>query len=241
MMQRSFFSGAGIHLGRVRGVDIQVHWLLLLLAAWSLHNSIQAAEGDTRRGLLLWLTEFVALFATILLHEFGHVFAARRVGGWAREIVLWPLGGLAYCEAPQRPVPQFIVAAGGPAVNLLIMTVTVVVFELLPEDFGGYGLRNLRFTLVNWNLILLIFNILPVYPLDGGRMFHALAWGFFVWRRTLGAYGRAVAATVWAARITAAVGVALALTDRFPLPLASPAFAVIILLWGWYTTEQLRR
>ena len=241
MTQRvSFSSSGGIHIGRLRGVDIQVHWLLIVLALWQLHNYIGLADGDTRRGVIFWLMEFVALFVTILLHVFGHVFAARRVGGWAQEIILWPLGGLAYCEAPHRPGPQFAVAAGGPAVNLLIFGVTLGVFELLPENLVGEALGTLRFTLVHWNLVLLVFNVLPVYPLDGGRMFQALVWGILARRRTLGAYGRSVAATVWAARITAGAGVLLVVTDRFALPV-DPVFTVIILLWCWYTTEQLRR
>jgi Zn-dependent protease len=102
-----------IHLFRVRGVDVFLHWSWFLVAA---------IEIETRKGIygsILWnVYEYVALFAIVLLHEFGHAMACRQVGGTANQIVLWPLGGVAYVKPPQRPGATLWSIAAGPLVNV---------------------------------------------------------------------------------------------------------------------------
>ena len=133
------------------------------------------------------------VFLIVLLHEFGHCFAARWVGGDAREILMHPLGGLAFPDTPRRWGAVFITVAGGPAVNVLICAVCGV---LLWWQTGWVPWNPFRFappmhydiTPTWWNVIfyawwiyqvsyqLLIFNLLPIYPLDGGQMLQALLW-----------------------------------------------------------------
>ena len=114
-------------LGRVFGITVRIHLFFLVIAiGFILRAALQKKEGlDTfvhEQGA--WADAamiMILLFFSVLLHEFGHCFAARRVHGEATEILLWPLGGLAFVEVPQTPRANFIVAAGGPAVNLVLM------------------------------------------------------------------------------------------------------------------------
>jgi len=115
-------------LGRLFGVTIRIHMLfpILVLAVVlkaATHKDFQHLPGA-------WLDALVImglLFFSVLLHEFGHVFAARSVDGDCQEVLLWPLGGLANCEVPHTPKANFITAAGGPAVNLLLCTGTAAI------------------------------------------------------------------------------------------------------------------
>ena len=134
-----------------------------------------------------------ALFAVILLHEFGHCFAARWVGGTAEEIVMTPLGGLAMAMAPRRPWPTFVTVAGGPLVNVLICLVCGFVLYLSwaygrwTRCISGPGGASIAYNLAFSNCrylfwiygisyALLIFNILPVFPLDGGQLLQSILW-----------------------------------------------------------------
>src|SRR5258708_23138657 len=113
------FTGS-IPLFTAFGIRVRMHATLLLLIVLGLLT----AGLPHGMGFANALTAYTVLFVIILLHEFGHCFAARKVGGDAREILMWPLGGLAIADAPKRPMPQLITTAGGPAVNLLICAVT---------------------------------------------------------------------------------------------------------------------
>ena len=175
------FSGS-VPLFTAFGIRVRMHASLLPLIVLELLLS----ETRWGMGVINAMTFGVLLFGIILLHEFGHCFAARRVGGDANEILMWPLGGLALCDAPQRPWPQFIVAAGGPLVNVIICAVTYglmraiiavyahTTFTFNPTVAGGL------FSVLAWafaiSLGLLIFNLLPIFPLDGGRLLQAVLW-----------------------------------------------------------------
>jgi stage IV sporulation protein FB len=133
------------------------------------------------------------LFTVILLHEFGHCFAARSVGGSADEVLLTPLGGLAMAMAPRRPWAQFVTVAGGPAVNVVICLLcgiglyfTIGVFPLGPWTFGqalnavvnpGWlQVSSYLFWLYGVSYYLLLFNLIPVFPLDGGQLLQSILW-----------------------------------------------------------------
>ena len=108
------------------------------------------------------------------MHEFGHAFACRSVGGRADRIVLWPLGGVAYVDPPPRPGALLWSIAAGPLVNVLLVVplgVLAVFSAELPADLGTL-IANLGYI----NFALLIFNLLPIYPLDGGQILGALLW-----------------------------------------------------------------
>jgi Zn-dependent protease len=127
---------------------------------------------------------YVALFAIVTMHEFGHALACRSVGGQAKHIVLWPLGGVAFVSPPQRPGAVLWSIVAGPLVNVMLVPVTVLLYFgvggtlgnlfVLPPQ-GGDLVVFCRFLLLI-NLMLLIFNMLPVYPLDGGQTLMALLW-----------------------------------------------------------------
>jgi Zn-dependent protease len=137
------------------------------------------------QGSILWPTlGFLALFLIVLTHEYGHALACRQVGGTANTIVLWPLGGVAYVAPPQRPGAMLWSIAAGPLVNVALFPVFFV-FCLCSRLLGWADIYpNLHKFLVGVylaNLVLLVFNLLPIYPLDGGQILRSLLW-FFVGR-----------------------------------------------------------
>src|SRR6058998_3407111 len=163
-----------IHLFRIAGVDVFLHWSWFLVAAFEI-------SGRTRTySSLSWnILEYLALFSIVLLHEYGHALACRQVGGTANQIVLWPLGGVAYVNPPPRPGATLWSIAAGPLVNVALLPVLIVLVRLsrssgwalaAPDAYGL--LRALLFIDVG----LLIFNMLPVYPLDGGLILRSLLW-----------------------------------------------------------------
>ncbi|RMG10091.1 MAG: hypothetical protein D6731_18320 [Planctomycetota bacterium] len=176
-----------LRVGRIARIDVYAHWTLLLLGAYLLYSF----RSDLKLGLLVEL----GLWGSIFLHELGHCWAARRVGGEADEIVLWPLGGLALTREAFRPWPKFFTAAMGPAVNALLLVVALPLYLMLGGDLaallpGSYpsspalGIWFL-YTFVYLNGLLLLLNLLPAFPLDGGRMFQAALWPRLGFRRSL--------------------------------------------------------
>jgi Zn-dependent protease len=166
-------SGA-IRLFRAFGIDVYLHWTWFLVA-W-----LQISwRGEVYQAPALKAAEYVTLFAIVLLHEFGHALACRSVGGRADRIVLWPLGGIAYVAPPPRPGAYLWSIAAGPLVNLVLTPVLTGVWlyghsagwqESSPDAYTFLK------TLAELNLLLLIFNLLPIYPLDGGQILNALLW-----------------------------------------------------------------
>lgn len=210
----------------------------MLLALWGYYlNELLKVEWlSGPQHLLFWLISIVFLSTIVLFHEFGHCFAARSVGGDADEVVLWPLGGLAFCRTPNVPRAHFIVAAGGPAVTLVLTLVSYLVFKWVPVDemsgTAGAAVDQAHGLLVEFQFFLLIFNLIPLYPLDGGRMFHAFLWGYMARRSGPSGYGRATLITVYVSRGCAIVGGIVAVF-RFEL------WLLFIFVWAWMNTEQL--
>lgn len=184
------------------GIRVRAHAsMVILVAAVALFGL--GFEGFTRADAVLSMT---VLFLVVLLHEFGHCFAARAVGGTADDILMTPLGGLAFASPPRRPLPTFITVICGPLVNLVLMLVAaVVIFSVggrpAINPFGFLAPPDVRgdWTSVWWyaswfysmNYWLLLFNLIPSYPLDGGQITQTILW------RPLGYYkSMLVAATV---------------------------------------------
>ena len=163
-----------MRLFRVAGISVHLHWSWLVVALFQ----IQYRGGDY--GSPLWkAAEYVALFAIVLLHEFGHALACRQVGGRADHIVLWPLGGIAFVNPPPRPGAWLWSIAAGPLVNVVLVPITVGASVLadiagLPESSPDAARFLSNLALIN--LLLLGFNLLPVYPLDGGQILQSLLW-----------------------------------------------------------------
>jgi Zn-dependent protease len=123
--------------------------------------------------------EYLALFLVVLLHEFGHALACRQVGGTSDQIVLWPLGGVAYVNPPQRAGATLWSIAAGPLVNVVLLPVLLGVLyaeSRLGNPEANPDLHNfLRYVLL-MDFWILCFNLLPIYPLDGGQIVRSLLW-----------------------------------------------------------------
>jgi Zn-dependent protease len=163
-----------IRLFRLAGIDVFLHWSWFLVAVYG----IQSRSG--RYSSLAWsVLEYLALFLIVLLHEFGHALACRQVGGQANQILLWPFGGVAYVDPPQRPGATLWSIAAGPLVNVVLYPILLGLI-LLGRSFGWPGampdLYRLLREVLRIDVYLFVFNILPIYPLDGGQILRSLLW-----------------------------------------------------------------
>jgi Zn-dependent protease len=163
-----------IHLFRFAGIDLYLHFSWFLVAAYE----IQSRKGSYSS--VTWnVLEYLALFLIVTLHEFGHALACRQVGGSANQIVLWPFGGVAYVDPPPRPGATLWSIAAGPLVNVALIPILWIAGTMI-RSAGMAATAPDAFLLLRavvWmNGRLLIFNILPIYPLDGGQILRALLW-----------------------------------------------------------------
>ncbi len=163
-----------IRLFRLFGIDVFLHWSWFLVAAY---------EIQTRKGSYSSVTwnvlEYLALFLIVTTHEFGHALACRQVGGSANQIVLWPLGGVAYVDPPPRPGATLWSIAAGPLVNVAlipILWIAVTMSRSAGMAATAPDVFRLLLAIVWMNGRLLLFNILPIYPLDGGQILRSLLW-----------------------------------------------------------------
>lgn len=183
-------------IARIARISIRLHLFFILFIAIELLQAGFAAPtrgGPAALGVGPTLILLACFFWSVLLHEFGHCIASRAGGGEADEILMWPLGGLATC----RPAPNWLAHAathaGGPLVNLLIVALTAPILGsasgvwlgvAFPSPFHLDGIAAVETSwwlmslyLLGWtNMVLLLFNLLPVFPLDGGRILQALLW-----------------------------------------------------------------
>jgi Zn-dependent protease len=157
----------GFRLFKVFGITVYLHWSWFLIAVYEL---------QTRQSSYHWfgwnIAEYLSLFAIVLMHEFGHALACRSVGGTAERIVLWPLGGVAYVSPPMRPGAMLWSIVAGPLVNVILLPLTLPLMWLP----GQSDLNTFLWSIAYINLGLLIFNMLPIYPLDGGKILWSLLW-----------------------------------------------------------------
>lgn len=166
-----------IRIFRAFGIDVFVHWSWLVVAVIWYQLAGRGFENE------LWnLGVYVGLFAIVTLHEFGHALACKSVGGRADTIVLWPLGGVAFVQPPPRPGPTLWSIAAGPLVNVILVPVLALAVAATGVELTEAGLAaasDFEQFLV-WmgfiNIILLVFNMLPIYPLDGGQVLQSLLW-----------------------------------------------------------------
>lgn len=177
--------GLAFRAAQISGIDVWVHATLpALLVLVLVVRLILLGSLGTGTVMLDWILLSVALGLSVLLHELGHAGAARRVGGDARRIVLWPLGGLAGVDVPREPGAQLVASAGGPIASGLVLLVATgscvaLGWSLAPlSDPDGHVLPLRLFVqhLVQWNALLLILNLLPCLPMDGGRILQAVLW-----------------------------------------------------------------
>jgi len=159
---------------RLAGIRVYLHFTWFIVAA------LEVTRFANRYHNAIWaVLDYCALFGVVLLHEFGHALACRQTGGQADTIVLWPLGGIAFVKPPARPSAYLWSMAAGPLVNvvlfplfsLFVFVVTKLHWQTIHPDFY-------KFVATVWfmNGVLLLFNLIPVYPLDGGQILRGLLW-----------------------------------------------------------------
>ena len=165
-----------IRLFQIFGISVYLHWAWFI-AIWYF---VSQARGYASP---IWsVMECLSLFGIVLIHEFGHQLACRSVGGETHDIILWPLGGVAYVSPPQRPGAQLWSIAAGPLVNVVLFPILSALLWLGAQATGADTPPDwFRFLNNIWviNLVLLIFNMMPIYPLDGGQILRSLLWFAF--------------------------------------------------------------
>ncbi|MGH9502492.1 MAG: M50 family metallopeptidase [Terriglobales bacterium] len=163
-----------IRLFRLAGVEVFLHWSWFLVAIFEING-----RAGTYSSIAWNVLEYLALFLIVTLHEFGHALACRQVGGTANQIVLWPLGGVAYVDPPPRPGATLWSIAAGPLVNVALLPLLSAAVWSSRSLGWAQAMPDAHALLrVVWfiNVSLLMFNILPIYPLDGGQIFRSLLW-----------------------------------------------------------------
>jgi Zn-dependent protease len=167
--------GWSINLFRIRGIRLSLHFSFLLMLAYVCQEGWQEA-GMT--GLWWSAGTFLAFFTCVVLHELGHSFTAMRFGVHVRRILLMPIGGMAeFDQIPRRPSQEFLITIAGPAVNFAIAAILWCVIDL-PGGWSAEAATNsfvdLGRTLLVWNLWMGLFNLLPAFPMDGGRILRSI-------------------------------------------------------------------
>jgi Zn-dependent protease len=167
--------GWSINLFRIRGIQLTLHFSFVLLLAYA------AMEGYEEAGPagIFWSTALlIAFFTCVVLHELGHSFTARRFGVGVRRILLMPIGGMAEFDSiPRQPGREFLITVAGPAVNFAIAAVLWFAMDSsaeLPGTALPASLAEFGWVLLTWNIYMGIFNLVPVFPMDGGRILRAL-------------------------------------------------------------------
>lgn len=239
-----------VTVARFGGLTVRMHGLFLLfIAIMMLSAWVGAARGQTAAPVdpPIMAVAMGCLVLVVLAHELGHALACRWVGGVADELLLWPLGGLAWCAPPPRWGAHLAVALGGPAVNVLLCALAGGMLAALTGQGMAVALPNIirpleglsdpevarswahitLYLLNEISLIIMIFNLVPMFPFDGGRIVQAALW------RGLG-YSKSMRATVVMGYV-AAVALAIfgAVVGPWGLALVA-AFGVFVC----YTTQQ---
>lgn len=168
-------------LGTVAGTEVRIHVTFFILLAFVAMQGMSGGQGMA--GALDAVLFVSAAFVCVLLHEFGHVFAARGYGIRTPDITLLPIGGVARLERmPEKPMQELVVAICGPLVNVAIAATISTFLGLslvLNPDIHFEQSGHFWEKLMVWNLFMVAFNLIPAFPMDGGRVFRALL-GFFV-------------------------------------------------------------
>lgn len=174
---------SSLKIGKIAGIRVQIHWTFWLLFLF-IGFLVFSQEGTFTD--LLWHSLFIiGLFICVVLHEFGHALTAKKYGINTRSITLLPIGGLASLKKiPENPKQELLVAVAGPAVNVVIAVILAIFVpvesftgmeaEALEQELAMIDANNFFFYMLTVNIALVLFNIIPAFPMDGGRIFRAL-------------------------------------------------------------------
>jgi Zn-dependent protease len=199
-------------LGTIAGIGVNVHSTFLLLLGFIALSQLLASGAEAA---VIELVSVGVLFGIVVLHELGHALAARRFGIATRSITLYPIGGVARLERmPERPIQEILVAGAGPAVNVALAASAYGLGTL--AGVGSFSWIVSRFVLIN--VVLAVFNLLPAFPMDGGRVLRAL----------LALRSDYVAATRRAAAVGRVLAVALGILGLFFNPML---ILIAVFIW----------
>lgn len=167
-----------LSVGKFAGIQLYIHWTFPLIILWIVFSNARSGLNTEQ---IMWSVLFVlTLFVCVTLHEFGHALAARRFHIETKDITLLPIGGVARLEKmPEKPVQELIVALAGPAVNVMIFGILFIGLRMADVPFDLEALSNVTadnflMNLALLNIWLAIFNMIPAFPMDGGRVLRAL-------------------------------------------------------------------
>jgi Zn-dependent protease/CBS domain-containing protein len=195
--------GASLRLFQVRGIAVRVHFTFLLVVLWAAYLGFAATgpgDGSLWQSILFAEIFVLLLFVCVVMHELAHALTAQLFEVRVEDITLWPLGGVARMAAmPETPFAEFVITAAGPAMSLFLALALAAILliwigpqtgldlALAPGrtigQFGQWDARNLLLLLALNNLILAVFNLIPAFPLDGGRLLRSLLAAFLPFGR----------------------------------------------------------
>lgn len=180
-MAASALSRGALPLFTFKGIQVRLHWSFIALPLFVAWSGIREGMGWHQVGLQLGMVAIV--FGCVVLHEFGHALTARRFGVGTRDITLLPIGGVASLERmPEEPRHEFWITVAGPAVNLVIALIAIIVMAVLGLTsfftdlfLGGASMwTNALLFLAGINIWLFLFNLIPAFPMDGGRILRSV-------------------------------------------------------------------
>ena len=171
-----------LHLGKYFGIPVTLHWTFIFLPLITVYWAM--TKGADTSTILLLLGLVLLIFICVVLHEFGHALMAKRYGIKTKDIILLPICGLARLERlPDRPLHELFVAIAGPMVNLVLALLIAVSLLFLPAvstsviaelSHAHISIVSFPFILVAFNLAMVVFNLFPIFPMDGGRILRSL-------------------------------------------------------------------
>jgi Zn-dependent protease/predicted transcriptional regulator len=167
-----------ILIGKISGIKLYIHWTFFILLGWIFIMNLN--QGESWQQAAMGVVLVLSLFVCVVLHEFGHALVAKRYKYQTQSITLLPIGGIAQlAQLPEKPVQELWVALAGPAVNIVIAGIIYGILYLtgnIPEhfDMNQFGKTDFLYSLVIANLTLAVFNLIPAFPMDGGRVLRAL-------------------------------------------------------------------
>lgn len=167
-----------LNLGKPFGIKVSIHWTFSLLIAWIVFVTVRQGLGTTQ--VLMHILFVLTLFVCVVLHEFGHSLTAIRLGGKVQSITLLPIGGMAnITKMPEEPKKEFLVSAAGPMVNIVIALLLWIYLEYIHAGdleqmaYDSITFENFPVILLAANLFIVAFNLIPAFPMDGGRLFRS--------------------------------------------------------------------
>ncbi len=163
-----------VTVGRIAGTAIRVHFTFFLFLVWIAANDYRSGGFEAAKSSIVFV---LLVFACVVAHEFGHILTARRFGVKTPEVTLLPIGGVANMERiPEDPWQELLVAVAGPMVNVVIAGVLILAGGVAIQDLQSIDVEQVtlvqRLALINVSLV--VFNLIPAFPMDGGRVLRAL-------------------------------------------------------------------